>query len=252
MRYLDEGGNLLVLAGPMFDQDERLQKNGLEAVIARAGIEFGRDMVLERDRTVTAPTGQGETFWAKLEPHATTLGMTRDDALRVMVSAAQSLGKTGDGAAEVLLKTSDQATSVTDLRPLAEGSPAPVSARRPPLVLAMASEVPKPPRGSRVVVVGTPSVAWNDGFREPALRGNGLFCENVFSWLLGRRALVSVPPKAAQAVGVGLSQASLGEVSRYVLLYMPGTAIGLGLLVWHRRRARERRSREPARRDGKP
>jgi hypothetical protein len=253
MRYLDEGGNLLVLAGPMFDQDERLQKNGLESVVARAGMEFGRDMVLERDPALTAPTGQGETFQAKPEPHATTLGMIRDSSLRVIVSAAQSLGKTQDSPAVALLKTSDQAVSVTDLRPLAEGSLPQASARPAPLAVAMASELGKPPgssaaHGPRVVVVGTPSIAWNDGFREPALRANRLLCENVLSWLLARRALVSVPPKAAQPLGVGLSQASMGEVFRYVLLYMPATAAGLGLLILHRRRLRERRSR----REGQP
>jgi hypothetical protein len=248
VRYLDEGGSLLVLAGPMFDQDERLRPNGLETVVARAGVEFGRDMVLERDPAVTAPMGQGETFQAKPKSHEITLGMIRDSNLRVLVTAAQSLGKTRDSSAVALLETSDQAASVSDLRPLAEGNrPAP-SAHRPPFVLAMASELPKSGRtnathGPRVIVVGTPSIVWNDSFREPALRGNRLLGENLLAWLLARRALVSVPPKAAEPLGVGLSQASLGEVFRYVLFYMPATAAGLGLLVMRRRRTRERRSR---------
>jgi hypothetical protein len=35
----------------------------------------------------------------------------------------------------------------------------------------------------------------------------------------------------------------VGEVQRYVLLYMPGAALGLGVLILLRRRSTERRSR---------
>jgi nitrate reductase gamma subunit len=76
--------------------------------------------------------------------------------------------------------------------------------------------------------------------------------------------MVTIPSKGTHAVGLALTEASLGEVWRYVLIYMPGSVILLGLLVLHRRRIndavrtssqdrarRRRRPRRPKRGSGK-
>jgi len=61
----------------MFDQDQRLQPSGLEGVAEKLGVEFGRDMVLERDPELTAPSGQGETFQASPLVHEITQAMAK-------------------------------------------------------------------------------------------------------------------------------------------------------------------------------
>jgi nitrate reductase gamma subunit len=58
-----------------------------------------------------------------------------------------------------------------------------------------------------------------------------------------RPAIVSVPEKPARAVGLSLTEESLGEILRYVLVYMPGTAALAGFVLLYRRRAMETRSR---------
>jgi hypothetical protein len=122
---------------------------------------------------------------------------------------------------------------------------------RGPFSLAMAAELPKPAgsqaaHGPRLVVVGSANLAWSRNWQSPTTFGNRLFIESAVSWLAAQPALVSVPEKAAADVGLSLTEESLGEVFRYVLLYMPGCAAGLGLFVLLRRRARERRSRRPS------
>jgi len=55
--------------------------------------------------------------------------------------------------------------------------------------------------------------------------------------------MISVPEKPEREVGLSLSEESLGELMRYVLLYMPGAAGLLGGFVLLRRRNLERQSR---------
>ncbi|HEX3855345.1 MAG TPA: hypothetical protein VHW01_30490, partial [Polyangiaceae bacterium] len=59
-----------------------------------------------------------------------------------------------------------------------------------------------------------------------------------------RPTLVSVPEKTAHEVGLSLSEGSLSEVLRYVLIYMPGCAAALGVFVMLRRRSIEKKSRQ--------
>ena len=67
------------------------------------------------------------------------------------------------------------------------------------------------------------------------------------SWASSRPALVSVPKKSAQEVGLALTEDSLSEVLRYVLVYMPVVSALLGILVLFERRQREKRGRARAR-----
>jgi hypothetical protein len=140
---------------------------------------------------------------------------------------------------------------VRDLRPLTHAAHAPqprASDRRGPFDVALAAELGKrgqtnAERGSRLVVVGTSNLAWTRNWQDPAALGNRLFVESAVSWLAARPLLVSVPDKATHEVGLALTEDSLSEVMRYVLLYLPGSAAALGLLVMLRRRSSERRSR---------
>jgi hypothetical protein len=250
-RHLEQGQSLLLLLGPVLGEDSRSNKSGLEPVLDRAGVELGRDLVLERDPALMAPVGSGETFQATPAAHAITSAMVKGDPLRVLVTGAQSLLRSKESTSSPLLKTSAQAVKVTDLASLLEGSSAPKAQGHGPFDLGVAMELPGPSgpgsgHGGRLVVVGTSSVVRNEVFREPTLQNARLFLENALSWLLARPAIVSVPPKAAQPVGLGLSEESLGEVARYVLGYMPAMALAMGILILYRRRAKERRSRRPA------
>jgi hypothetical protein len=112
----------------------------------------------------------------------------------------------------------------------------------------MAAELPKlanapQVHGPRLVVAGSANVVWSRNWREPTLLGSRLFIESALSWLSARPVIVSVPEKASHDVGLSLTEESLGEVQRYVLLYMPASAALLGVLIMYRRRSAERKSR---------
>lgn len=251
--YFAHGGNLLLLMNPVLDDGNRIRENGLSRVLAAAGIELGGDFIVERDPELRMPRGLGETYFATPVPHDITAGLISDDKpkFRPVITAAQSLRGTKDGVAKSLLVTSKLAFSVKDIRPFVEEGHAVekhAGDASGPFAVAMASERPLPPgskekHGPRLVAVGTANVAFGQAFRDPTLLGDRIFIESALSWLAAKPAIVSVPEKPSHPAGLSLTEESLGEVLRYVLLYMPGAALVLGGLILVRRRSTERRSR---------
>jgi hypothetical protein len=252
-KYFLRGGNLLILASPVVDEGSRMRETGLERLIGLAGLEFGHDFVLERDPEARMPQGFGETFFAAPVPHAVTGGLVVDDVARYrpLITLAQSLKRAKDSTAHPLLTTSQAAFSVQDVRPFIEEGRA-VEKRQGdasgPFVIAAAAERPilegsKEKHGPRLVVVGTASVAFGQSWRDATLIGDRVFTESLLSWLAAKPAIVSVPEKATHPAGISLTEDSLQDVLRYVLLYMPGSALGLGTLLLFRRRSTERKSR---------
>ncbi len=254
-RYLQDGGNVLVLSNSMLDEDNRIQSSGLEPIAKVAGIELGDDLIIETDSDFRVPQGLGETFFSMPKPHAITNGLFKDDQPRfkVLASLAQSMKSTADRAIPLLV-TSSKAFSVRDVRPFVDqGKPVEKAPTDPggPFTIAMASELQKPaastlPHGPRALFAGTANLAWGSNFRDPSLNGNRVFMESAISWLAARPALVSVPEKPEHEAGIGLSEESMAEVLRYVLIYMPGAATALGVFVTLRRRSKEKRSRAEA------
>lgn len=253
--YLTAGGNLLVFANPVLDEDNRIKSTGLEPVGRAAGIELGNDFIIEKNEEARLPQGLGETFFAVPKAHGITSGLLKGDQakFKVLISAAQSLRATANSSAQPLLGTSADAFALRDVRPFVEqGKPVEKGAgdAAGPFTLAFAVELPKPAgssraHGPRAVFAASANLAWGRNWREPTLLGNRLFVESALSWLSARPALVSVPDKQGNDVGLSLTEESLSEVLRYVLIYMPVSAAALGVFVMLRRRAKEKRSRSP-------
>jgi hypothetical protein len=88
-----------------------------------------------------------------------------------------------------------------------------------------------------MVVVGTASLALGQNWQERVLRGGAIFTESALSWLAAEPPLVDIPDKPA-VTGARLNDASLGEVLRYVVFYMPGAVLLLAIAVYLRRRVR--------------
>lgn len=258
--YVEGGGNALLLLSPIAGEGGAVRGSGLEPVLELAGVKLGRDVVLERDRAERLPSGAGELFFAKLRPHPITRGVLHEDdklSSRVLVAQARSLDAS-DGAS-LVMETSSSAITLEDLRPLgAAASPGDLAPGQAPrrIGIAAARELPKPPgsaapHGPRLFVSGASNLAWNRNFRDPALYGNQRLIENAISWLAARPSMLNVPQKAEREVGVSLSEESLDEVERYVLLYMPLSSALLGAFVLLRRRHHEQRARgERAGREG--
>jgi hypothetical protein len=246
--YVQGGGSAVLLLGPTSGEARDVRPSGLEPVLALAGITLGRDLVIEQEEAQRLPRGSGELFFAKLRAHPVTRGILHDDdklSSRVLIVQARSLKV--DQGATLLLETSDQAIALRDLRDLEDPS-AQTSAERRSFGLAAARELPKPAgsaasHGPRLFVSGASNLAWNRNFQDPALYGNRRLIENAISWIAARPTMISVPEKPERELGLSLSEESLGEVLRYVLLYMPASAGLIGAFVLLRRRSVERRSR---------
>lgn len=251
--YLLGGGNVLVLANPVLDEDNRIKSTGLEPVARAAGVELGNDFIIEKNEEARLPQGLGETFFAVPKAHGITSGLLKGDQakFKVLISAAQSLKATASSSAQPLLSTSSDAFSLRDVRPFVEqGKPVEKGSgdASGPFALAFAAELAKPAgssaaHGPRAVFAASANLAWGRNWREPTLLGNRLFVESALSWLSARPALVSVPDKQGHDVGLALTEESLSEVLRYVLIYMPVSAAALGVFVMLRRRSKEKRSR---------
>lgn len=245
-----DGTSVLALLPPILSASGQVTSSGLESLATLAGVELGNRVVLETEPSRRAPRGIGEVFFAEPLPHVSTAGLVRDSEVvfDVLVSEARPVRPT---SAAPLLRTTDQAVALDDLGPVLERRDASAidAAPRARFFLASAHELEpakdRPP--SRLVLIGSVTPANNQSFRDPALYGGRLLVENAVSWLGERPALVSVPEKNPHDLGLALSEESLGEVLRYVLVYMPGTAALLGIFVLVRRRSLETRSRRKPR-----
>jgi len=252
--FIRGGGSAYLLAAPILGEDKRVQRSGLEPVAQLIGLEFGQDFILETDAALRLPRGAGEVFFATPQAHEVTRGLEREGVKidsRVLVSGAQSLRISSSSPAKPLLVSSDQALSVRDLSSLLDPNQKddPIQrATRSSFTLAVAAELPKPPGssakyGPRVVLTGAANLVWGRNYSDSSLYGDRLFSENALSWLSARPTLVSVPEKTEHDVGLSLSEATLAEVLRYVLVYMPGCSAALGAFVLMRRRSMEKKSR---------
>lgn len=257
--YVKAGGSALLLVNPILDEDNRIRPTGLAPLGELAQIAFGSDFIVERDPEARLPSGLGETFFATPKEHPVTAGLLRGDRalFRVLLSAAQSLRPTG-ARPQALLTTTQQAFALKDIRPFVEeGKPVEKGSDDAggPFTVALATELDKPAgsaaaHGPRVVAAGSANLAWSRNWRDPTLLGDRLFVESAVSWLAARPALVSVPEKPAHEIGLGLTEESLGDVFRYVMIYMPLAAALLGGFVLFRRRQAEKKSRRAAAPDG--
>lgn len=237
------GAQLLVAAGPIFDEDGRVADAGLAPVLARFGAQLGADLVIETDATRALPVGLGgEVFFATPKPHALTQGLLRGLEPRHVVLLELSRSIQSDGAdATPLLVTSDAAFATQSGRAFTRAGVRLQDLGRDatgPFVVGLAAELEREGGGapSRLVVLGSSSPLWSRTFDDPALFGTRRFVESALGWLAARPVLVELPDKPGRPVGVQLTEAALGEVLRYVTIYMPGTALLLGLLAHYRRR----------------
>jgi hypothetical protein len=255
--FLEAGGSGLVMAGPLFGEDRRVAASGLERVTERFGIRLEPSIVLEGEPSLRLPRGAGEVLLATPVEHPTTLGLVLPGGkveLRVVLSQTRSLGVRQDTPAKPLLESSPSAYALDDVKSVLDGQGVPEGAVAAKRVLAAAAELPKPASskeryGPRLVVMGSPGPAQGRSFRDPARVGDRLLVENALSWAAARPAIVNVPEKPPRAVGLALTEESLGEVLRYVLVYMPGSAALAGLLILLRRRQKEKSSRTSAARE---
>jgi hypothetical protein len=262
-----QGKSLLVSVGPILGEDNRPIESGLEPLFELFDLRARPGLLFERDPDAVLPVGLGgEAFLARPVPHAITQGLVQGDEVRypVLLQLAQALEHqpppaTADraaappGSAKVsrLLVTSDRAFGVLNAAPLAEGAVELDSLKHDsegPFDVAFAAELEptsKGHTGGRLVLVGSSSPLLGTTWLDNTLAGTQRFIESSVSWLASRPMLVSLPEKPGRQVELRFTEESLAEVVRYVLMYMPGTALAIGGLILFRRRSTSA-ARQPA------
>jgi hypothetical protein len=254
---VQQGKALLLSIGPALDEENRVTATGFEPLFDAFGVRLRPGLVFERDPEAVLPVGLGgETFLAAPKPHAITQGLLSgaEPRYRVLIQLGQALeidpagARSADGTSipvvvGPLLASSERAFGVLDAAKLAQAGvdldDLPHDTQGP-FTLAIAAELPASgsgKRGGRVVMIGSGSPLLGGSWQDPTLAGTRRFVESAVSWLVSRPALVSLPDKPGRQVEMRFTEESLGEVVRYVLMYMPGTALALGALILVRRRS---------------
>ncbi len=248
MNAWKQGANFFLLLDPLVDEEARLVPTGLEALTRAAGILQNGGFVLEQDPQWRLPRGIGEVFVPLPKPHPITEGLHtqqhRTDTYVILV-ASQSLQV--QEAAVPLLTSSSNATILDHLDQA--GSKAKPQLGSGPHAVAAASRTTstsnpgEPTQEARMVVAGTSNVAESASFRDPSLQGNRRFTLQALAWLTESSPLLSIEPRQPVPAGLHLTEESLAEVLRYVLVYMPITSLCAGIFVLLRRRRGEEKSR---------
>jgi len=244
----ERGASFLLLLDPIVDARGALAGSGLDTLTARFGVTVARGFVLERKPDQRLPQGIGEAFLAEIVPHPITSGLSSEDMRvdrRVLLVAAQPLELAAGGTAVPLLMASSEAV-VLDRLGSEDDRPEGLGGKRP-LVACAARTQSSSGRELRAVIVGASNPADSHSFRDPALVGDRAFVEQALGWVAARPLLVGIPEGQPLPAGLALTEESLGDVLRYVLLYMPGAAFFIGAWVlWRRRKAEARFRSEPA------
>ena len=261
------GKNFLISISPTLGEDNRTTKSGLEPLLAMFGVRPRQQLIFERDADLALPLGAGgEVFFAQPKPHAITRGLIKDGEARFRVVLQVAQGFDLEGKAAPLLTTSEKSFAVRDasilatpkaaaLDTVAHDSEGPfvvgAAAELPPLAAQLSggqaasnqqpgSQQPGSPseqHGSRLVVLGSSAPLLGTTWQDATLAGPRRFVESAISWVAARPALVSLTDKPERHVDLRFTEQSMTQIARYVLMYMPATALALAALVLLRRRS---------------
>lgn len=216
-RYLARGGAALLLLDAGYTPDP-----GLAALLSALGVDAQEGVVVDpiahygTDVQTIAVTGYAD------HPITRRIGYTYFPGARPL-----RLHATGDVRVTPLIETSDAATLDT---PTGDGGREP--ARR---VLAAASTGRLDGTGGefRTLVVGDVDFLANAHF---AQMSNGELALAMARWLVREDELVATSPHVHATPLVMITEAQLQALYVGVVLVMPLAVIGIGVLVWWRRR----------------
>ena len=263
-RYLRDGGRMLILVDPTLSPGDGIVETGLENLLADFGVDVGRDIVV--DPANPLPFFSAETIFVNVyDDHVTTRPLDQAQ-LPVVLALARSVGK-GEEVEGVtvteLMRTSIEGWGETDLENLDQVEKDDLDLQGPvPLGVAVmgedsetekitdsevevtesessvevSSELESEQKSGdqmRMIVVGDSDFASNAQLQNMP---NATLLANMLNWLVDRETLVGIPPKQPEQVRLSLSTSELRRITGFVLLGLPGLALGLGIYIFLRRR----------------
>jgi ABC-type uncharacterized transport system involved in gliding motility auxiliary subunit len=231
---LEKNGKVIILQDPEV-------VSGLETVMQKYGMEVEPDLIMARGKV----EGMGDMLFA------TALGTTfaehpamnplRDTNLQM--PNARSVATVKDPAnpnvAKVTLLVKTPAgfwgeTNFKDKKPTYD----PATDIAGPLALAAVYDGGEVPgegvtvTGARLAVIGGSTFVANQD-----LEGVGLdFFLNLLNWMMKKDTAIGISPKLAQEFGLDVSPLQRATIGLLALTFIPGLALGAGLIVWYSRR----------------
>ncbi|MBK8263975.1 MAG: Gldg family protein [Nannocystis sp.] len=232
-RFVDGGGDLLVLAGAVILRGRPdLAPTGLEALTARFGIRLGERVVLDPHTMPGATPLLAFTLVDGWGSHPAVTSLVGQPA---SLMTAREL--VIEAPAITLLQTSEQGWAEADIEGLQSGGVPHYDASYDqigPIPVAAASER----GGARVAVIASHDFALNAVLRDDVIydRGRDLIL-NTIGWLAQREALLGIRAREREHVKLVLLPEQIQRMSLVCLLGLPGFAVGLGIVaLWRRRR----------------
>jgi ABC-type uncharacterized transport system involved in gliding motility auxiliary subunit len=228
--YLSSGGKLLIAADP-WQQDPAVIRS-LSDVLKAYGLGFSGGLVVESDpahnggnQTIPAATQYGTSpITADIEgiasyfPQSTPITGTPDPAVKAVAIA----------------RTTNSSFAVTS--PRSDYTTRKVGDANGPFTIMETLEEPAGAKKTRIVVSGSGAFGENLVLPPNAGGANLELTLASFQWLAEQDSLISIPPKAARALPLALTQQDQSTLIFITGVLMPGLMVFGGVMVWWRRR----------------
>ncbi|MBK9138376.1 MAG: GldG family protein [Verrucomicrobia bacterium] len=235
-RYLQQGGRMLALLSWL-----RLRNgpSGLERLLAEWGVALGEGYAFDPPN---ARAGN-DLVTTNLTSHASVKSLQGQSLYLFFprpVEPGPAANRGGDAPKVTPLFGTAETGVVTGVDADGTPRPNPLRDRRGVIPLAVAAEKGSisgviADRGSaRLVVVGESLF-----LAEPAIRSDANldFANLIVNWLLDRPDhLVGIAPRPINEYRFSLTVAQLNQLRWLLLALFPGSVLGIGLVVWWRRR----------------
>ena len=235
-RYLQRGGRLLALLSYYRAQRDR---TGLEDFLAGWGVQVADNYVFDPARTIRG----NDLIISNFAAHPVTSPLLDRQLHLVLARAVAPRAGAGVGAearAQPLFFTSVQGYTASAVSPAGVPQTVPGRDTRGAVPLAVAVERGGIPglgadlAAARLIVVGDSLFLGNEMIVSAA---NLDFASLAVNWLLDRpQDLAGLAARPLHEYRLALTPAQMARARRTLLAVLPGAALGLGGLVWWRRR----------------
>jgi ABC-2 type transport system permease protein len=241
--YVDGGGRLLVMAGPVFTRDGGAFAHvGLEDLAAGFGVHLGDNLVVDPSR---ASDVEGPSVWAagpgNYRPHPLTarFGARLTYWPRTREAAPDATPPPGLRVT-TLVQTSPDGWGETDLPTIRGDADLAFDAgrdRKGPVSVAVAVErIGAQP--TRLVFLGTGRLVMNVRLAGLTLRDyDADFVMSAIAWLTDREERAGVGPKPVGRTAPGLTGVQVSWAFRMFVVGLPLLTLIAGAATWWRRRA---------------
>lgn len=225
-RYIDQGGNLLVLTDP--------DAKHLDILEQRLGIHRLPGAIMDGSTQLYGISDPSFVLVAEYAPHAITQGFQTTTIYPA--AAALEMDAESDFQAEAILSSADQSWTETgpikgDVQFDADGDE-----KQGPLPLAYALTRPgNETTQQRIVVVGDGDFLSNAYIGNVGNLDMGL---RMINWLIHDDRFIDIPAKTATDKSLQLTSTSVAVIGFGFLIVIPLVLMGTGFLIWRKRKQR--------------